>query len=137
MLCDLQAHGFEILCSRYRDVDNASLAETVLEDSSLRWQQFKKSLTSKGYFRVRSCVYYFIFLCHLEWCCCCKLVWALTWLKAYQVSWTICNINLTLISGEASKIFHCLSLFARILIYFWTFILKAYAKRHRKWILDW
>ncbi|BFZ17671.1 hypothetical protein BsWGS_20709 [Bradybaena similaris] len=45
------AHGFEILCSRYRDVDDASLVEIVLEDSSLRWQQFKKSLTSKGYFR--------------------------------------------------------------------------------------
>ncbi|CAG5121664.1 unnamed protein product [Candidula unifasciata] len=45
------AHGFEILCSRYRDVDNASSAATALEDSNPRWQQFKKSLASKGYFR--------------------------------------------------------------------------------------
>ncbi|GFS21231.1 protein ecdysoneless homolog [Elysia marginata] len=44
------AHGFEILCSKCKEEVDSSNEES-LNHSNLRWQQFKQSLTNKGYFR--------------------------------------------------------------------------------------
>ncbi|GFO04241.1 sgt1-like protein [Plakobranchus ocellatus] len=45
------AHGFEILCSKCKEEDNVSVDSENLDSSNIRWQQFKQSLASKGYFR--------------------------------------------------------------------------------------
>ncbi|KAI8742151.1 protein SGT1 [Biomphalaria glabrata] len=45
------AHGFEILCSKYNDLDNSVVNGEHWDDSNQRWQHFKKSITSKGFFK--------------------------------------------------------------------------------------
>ncbi|CAL1530846.1 unnamed protein product [Lymnaea stagnalis] len=45
------AHGFEILCSRCSTTNAVIINGEHLDESNLRWQQFKKSLTGKGFFR--------------------------------------------------------------------------------------
>ncbi|XP_005111816.1 protein ecdysoneless homolog [Aplysia californica] len=45
------AHGFEILCSKCRDEDSRTVNGELVLDSHIRWQQFRRSLQSQGYFR--------------------------------------------------------------------------------------
>ncbi|KAH9492818.1 hypothetical protein Btru_024789 [Bulinus truncatus] len=45
------AHGFEILCSKYQSPSSTHVNGEYWDESNLRWQHFKKSITSKGFFK--------------------------------------------------------------------------------------
>ena len=49
----LQAHGFEILCSKCTcHKENQNTNGHGLSQDEIRWQRYLKSLTKHGYFRV-------------------------------------------------------------------------------------
>jgi hypothetical protein len=47
-----QAHGAEILCSKCNSEEISPFNMEEFSKKDVRWQRFKETLTSKGYFKV-------------------------------------------------------------------------------------